>query len=272
MADSCPLRVDHVGILGNSAQDLARVYRRLGFQVVGPAELEGVDKAGRRFGLGQQSAHIMFGSDYIELTSVSSTDPDHHLAGFLQQPGGLRLVILATDHIDDAHVHCAQQGMNPGTLSTAARQVTYGSRDVARFRWFGLPPDRFAEGLIGYVQHQSWSVIFQKEVAIHSNSTLGIDELWIRAAEVPQRYQLLADEDPASVTLRAVSEKELAQKFARTLENRPPLAGLCLRVASLDATISALTDGGIEHIAHEQSVAVAPDSAGGVGLIFRQAS
>ena len=186
MDDRCPLRVDHVGILGDSAQDLAQRYQQLGFQVVGPAELEGVDEGGQRFSLGQQSAHIMFGSDYIELTSVSSTDPEHHLAGFLLQPGGLRLIILASDHIDDAHVHCAQQGLNPGTMGTAARQVTYGSQDVARFRWFGLPPDRFVEGLIGYVQHQSWDTIFQEDVAVHPNSTLGIDGLLLRAEQIPQ--------------------------------------------------------------------------------------
>ena len=32
MDDRCPLRVDHVGILGDSAQDLAQRYRQLGFQ------------------------------------------------------------------------------------------------------------------------------------------------------------------------------------------------------------------------------------------------
>lgn len=268
--DSCPLRVDHVGILGASAADLAQLYRQLGFQVVGPAELEGVDEIGATYSLGQQSAHVMFGADYLELTSVSSADPNHHLANFLDSPGGLRLIILASDHIQKTQAHCAARGLNPSEPATAARKVTYGSKEVAHFKWFGLPTGRYVEGLVGFVEHQSWSTIFQEAVSDHTNTAVGIDTILLRSDQIPERYQQLADGEGEPVTLRATSDEELAQWFQCDCSQLLPLAGLVLRVSSLDAARDALNAAGKPYLSASETICVAPAEAGGVGLIFRQ--
>ena len=114
---SLRLPVDHVGILGASASRMAECWRRLGFHVVGPADLKSGAR-GDEQELGQRSAHIMFPGDYIELTSVNPPRPDHHLARFFDRPLGIRLMILASRDIGSDHHRCQQAGLEPGDVRT----------------------------------------------------------------------------------------------------------------------------------------------------------
>ena len=97
----CSMNIDHVGLLGPSIDELVSEFSGLGFSVVGPAELVGMNEAGEPVSLDQHSAHIMFDEDYVELTAVEAhAGENHHLARLLDKPAGLRLIVLRTDNID----------------------------------------------------------------------------------------------------------------------------------------------------------------------------
>lgn len=269
MTGRCRLEVDHVGILGARIGTLAEAYRRLGFQVVGPAELVAVDEEGRETGLGQQSAHVMFGNSYIELMAVTRPSPEHHLARFLDRPQGLRLLILGSADLRSQRERCDSAGLAPGPVQTASRLIHYGERGVAKFEWFALAGDRYPEALVAYVRHRTPEIVFQEAAAIHENGAFGLSRLVIAGDAVPERYRRLAS-DAGGIVLEARPPEAVEALSGATPSSGPPFALLGILVKDVPATERALSRNGVRCRRDGDRLLVAPEDAGGVGLMLER--
>lgn len=271
MTDSCRLDVDHVGILASSIDGLVGCYRKLGFRVIGPADLKAVDEGENIRPLGQQSAHIMFADTYIELTAVSAPSPGHHLSAFLDGPDGLRLLILRATDVESSRQRCADAGLDPGPIQKASREIAYGNAGTARFRWFALPVRKYPEALFCFVQHDTFETVFQPEVASHENRATGLSRIILAGDSVPGRY-LALDTDGNGTVMESRPSEALDALFGAGISGCPPLAGLGIAVADIEATRRFLSGNGIPHQLVDRALAIAPAHAGGVGLLFETPS
>ncbi|MDH3481449.1 MAG: VOC family protein [Gammaproteobacteria bacterium] len=262
------LEIDHIGILGPSIPALVREFRALGFAVVGPVELTAVDDSGKSIGLGQQSAHVMFADDYIELTAVDSTSPDHHLAQFLQPPWGIRLLLLTSDDIEESHDRCSQRHLKPSDVCTASRQLVYKQSAEARFKWFGLPAKEWPDILIAYVQHLTKELVFDKSVSQHSNGATGISRLYYCGDKLPSGYRQLADGGDHSIEVVTADREEAVLGF--TPGRTTPFAGFGITVDDLRATSLFLRESGVNVRRANERISTQLQS--GVCVIFEQAA
>lgn len=264
------LPIDHVGVLGHSIDVLKSDWERLGFHVVGPEELLGVTETGQKRGMGQFSAHIMFAEDYIELTAVERPTPGHHLKDFLDDTGGLRLLILATEDIEAAREACLSAGLVPGAVQRAAREIGYGRGGTARFRWFQLPAEAYPDALVAYVQHDTRDVVFQPEVCRHPNTARGITRVLLAADSIPASYGRLGA-GARRTRLEARTAADLVGLFGEEIAGCAPLAGLGLEVADMTRAAEVLSRGGVLFRETSEGIAVVPSAAGGVGLLLQPA-
>jgi hypothetical protein len=264
-----PLRIeiDHIGILGPSVSALVREFRALGFAVVGPAELTAIDDNGRRVGLGQQSAHVMFANDYIELTAVDSTSPNHHMAHFLQPPWGIRLLLLTSDNIESTYDRCSQRRLEPSQVHTASRQLSYKQGAEARFKWFGLPAKEWPDILVAYVQHLTRELVFDNVVSQHANGANGISRLYYCGHELPSGYRELADGGGHSIEVVTADREEAVLGFApgRTT----PFAGIGVAVDDLRATSLFLRESDVN--VRQANDRISAQLRSGVCIVFEQA-
>jgi hypothetical protein len=263
---ACRLPVDHVGILGEAIAPLKRDWEALGFRVVGPEELIGIGEDGEPRGLGQFSAHVMFAEDYIELTAVERPSPDHHLGQFLGRGDGLRLVILAADDIESRRAALEARGLAPGPVSEAARDIHYGAGGTARFRWFPVAAEACPDVLMACVRHETPEIVFQPTVAQHPNTATGITRLLYTGERLPDGYAALAADE--GMTLEARPVAALAALFGDGVEGCPPFAGIAVAVRDPQAAAAVLTANAVPFRQVPEGLAVAPDRAGGVGVVF----
>jgi len=263
---ACRLPVDHVGILREAIAPLKRDWEALGFRVVGPEELIGIDAAGEPRGLGQFSAHVMFEQDYIELTAVERPSPDHHLARFLGRGGGLRLVILAAADIESRRAALQARGLAPGPVSEAARDIRYGAGGTARFRWFPVAAEACPDVLMACVHHETPEIVFQPAVAQHPNTATGITRLLYTGERLPDGYAALAANEGVALEARPLAAMTVL--FGDSLDGCPPFAGLAVAVRDPQAAAAVLTANAVPFRRGPEGLAVAPDRAGGVGVVF----
>lgn len=265
---SLKLQIDHVGLLGPGIAELVDEFSRLGFSVIGPTELTSIDEEGNRVGLGQYSAHVMFESDYIELTAVERPTPNHHLAHFLHPPWGLRLLLPACDDITAAHDACTKNELCPSPIQEAARTLDYRPGEEARFRWFGLPGDAWPDVLLAYVSHLTPELVFDADVAAHENGARGLCCLFYIADALPGQYALLAAEGKQEIVVVPPNDAERVLGF--DVSRTTPFAGIGINVDDLAVTVALLKRAGIETRATDRSCTVQLQS--GVCVVFTQAA
>ena len=251
------LPLDHVGVLGPDIRALVEEFRDLGFNVVGPEELKAVDADGVERSLNQHSAHVMFADSYIELTSVTRATPDHHLAAYLRPPWGLRLLILGSDDIDSSRARAESNGLAPGAVQHAQREIQYGSGGTARFRWFALPSEGGGEALVACAQHDTPERVFQPVACAHRNSATTITTLYARDSETTALLAPLAGRNGIDVI-------ELAGRAGEVMT--PPLAGLRIAVTRLSDARENLARRGKVATSVADGVAVALDC--GLVIVF----
>ncbi|MDJ0657006.1 MAG: VOC family protein [Xanthomonadales bacterium] len=261
---SLRLPVDHVGILGASASRMAECWRRLGFHVVGPADLKSGAR-GDEQELGQRSAHIMFPGDYIELTSVNPPRPDHHLARFFDRPLGIRLMILASRDIGSDHHRCQQAGLEPGDVQDASRAVE-GS-GTARFRWFALPATRFSDTLVCYVQHLTPDLVFDDDMAQHPIGAVGLSRLVYKAPSLPAVYQRLPGGN-GGLIVEAEAEDDAHRRYRVAQDADTGFAVVGIRISSRKRAGDLLRSAGIPHWSNDGCIGVDPSHTGGIGLLL----
>ena len=236
------LQIDHVGVLGPAIDQLVDEYRRLGFTIIGPAELSAVDAHGNRVGLGQHSAHIMFDSSYIELTAVPDASPAHHLTHFLEPPWGMRLLLPACHDIDAVRATCAERGLNPTPVRAATRDLDYNPGKEAKFRWFGLAAEDWPDVLVAYVSHQTPELVFDPDVSRHANGACGLSGLYYVADALPDRYAHLESGGPHSICL--IKPDDASGFFGFDVSGTTPFAGIGIATGDLASTLDLIERSG----------------------------
>ncbi len=226
--------VDHIGILGPDIGTMVIACRNLGFTITGPEELYGSGSGGERVALGQASAHIMFGRDYIELSSVHTPAPGHHLGRYLDGPWGVRILIFASDDITASAAGAAAAGFALGPIQTATRDIRYGDGGIAEFRWCELRRAGLDAALVCFVEHKTPGRVFA-ETPSHPNGAMRLAGLATIDAGFAKTLAPLAAAD-GGIPLKVLSEAALNDDFGLDPGDCTPLC-----VAELACTAIAET-------------------------------
>lgn len=245
--------LDHVGLVGRSLEPLLAAGRRLGFAPTPPKPLMGRDPAtGEARPLGQSSAHLVFGSGYVELSAVHSASPDHHLAHWLSRHEGLLILALGVDDIEVAHARCRAAGLPVTPVAGASRAIEYGNRHgEARFQWFMLAPAASPEGLVCCVRNLTPELVFQPAVQAHPNGAAGLAGLYIASdhpAPALARLAAVTGAAPAGDRLdlrggwlRVMTPAALEARFPGAgLPAAPCLAGFAVTVPDPGRALAAV--------------------------------
>jgi len=253
------LDIDHVGLVGPDIHATVAAFRKLGFRVTEPAELMGTAPDGSEQSLGQQSAHFVFGTTYVELSEVIRPEPGHHLAAWLGNGHALRILILRADNIETVREHAARAKQNPSPVGEASRILHYAGGTAARFRWLALPAECFPEALCGYVQHLTPELVFWPPMNNHPNGAAELTGLTLRAPDAEaaeRRFGLLERPDaPGLLDIRPAQD------------GRRGFTGLHLRTRSLEQTAKALNEAAQSFERTTGSIRV---QAPGIHLIFSE--
>ncbi len=178
--------LDHVGYVAADLGALRAELLQLGFAPTETRELLGVDAAtGAARPLGQRSCHVVLGRGYIELTSVDTPSPTHHLATWLARGAGLHILALGSDAIADEQARCAAAGLAVTAPARATRRIEYGERHGdARFEWFMFAPQETPEGLLCYAHNQTPELVYQASVQQHRNGAEALTEVVLLCADL----------------------------------------------------------------------------------------
>lgn len=274
--------IDHLGVVGRDIAAMASAYRRLGFAPTDPVPLMG-EQNGEPVPLGQDSAHLIFADSYVELSGVTSTDPNHHLAPWLARRHGLHILALGSADAGASHAALADAGLDMPAVQSAGRHVDYGSKHGnAKFRWFMVPESLGAEGFLCMVEQVTPELVFQPPDGGHPNGALGVAGVTVLADNVDDamtRYQTLpgAHADGPH-TLRfgtqfidILDPKTFTERFGGIDIQPPALAGFTVRVDRLDQTADCLENNDVTvHSDHSGDIWVGPDEACGTIVVFAE--
>jgi hypothetical protein len=209
----------------------------------------------------------MFVNDYIELTAVSSTDPEHHLANYLQSAPGIRLLILSSNNIQATHERCDLGEMQPGDIQRAARDITYGTPGRAEFSWFGLPARLWPDALVAFVQHESSEIVFQADAARHANRANGLRRLLYVGDAGPAEFERLSF--GVAHSIQCVSAAEFRSATGFDYHETSPLAALVVGTDDLQASERSLEASGAPITKLQNGIAT--QMASGICLVFEPA-
>jgi hypothetical protein len=239
------LALDHVGVVGPDLAKLRAAFARLGFAPTAPKPLMRRDPAtGRLEPLDQQSCHAVLQSGYLELSSVSSADAGHHLAGYASRAERLQILAIGVDDVEGARATSERNGLAVSPAMWAAREITYGERrGEARFHWFMIDAKDSPDGLVCFVRNHTPELVYQPEVTQHENGAIALVEVSILAS------------DPAAT----------ANRYARALGLAPSGRGgdLCF---ALGGGVLRVTDAATHRERYGEDTGVTPDGFGLIGV------
>lgn len=296
------MQLDHVGLVTRDLVVLRQRWQRLGFAPTDIHELFRMDpSSGERIALGQLSCHAVFAGSYIELSEVTSVDPSHHLASWLERGPGLDILALSSESLEHLHRRLAAHQLPLTTLAQATRFIDYGhlSGD-AHFRWCMLQSGVSPEGLVCLMEHLSAERVFQPEVQHHDNGAVALEGIFIsvpsaESENTVERYQQVLGCEPSPIELggvcfnlekgfvAVVPESEQSMAAGLTL---PRLLGLAhfsafvVTVKDIQKTQTVLERNGVPFqvrrpLAHpcgqSSSLQISESEVGGASLIFRPA-
>ena len=254
-----PMPLDHAGYGARDLGAAIGLFRRLGFAPTEARELAVCDaETGAPRPLGQLSAHVMFANGYIELSAPTWKMADNPLIPLVQRRDGLHILALATQ--DAQQCWASMRELLPAlpSVARAAREIAYGKRrGQARFQWFPLPAEVFAEGIVCFVEHLTPDLVFQREVLDHPNQATALLGA-ILVSENPQRaedrYRPFAGSGRGIARahpqgrLRFASHADLScGDFGLNLAGSEALVGLEMETASLGALTEALDRGQMDY-------------------------
>jgi len=261
--------LDHLGVASRDVDQLVALYSNLGFLVTPTQELMATDDRGSTRGLGQQSSHVMFPGNYLELTGVPGDLQGHHLAPYLTKFSGLHILALATKDASAEHQAMASRGVGVGPLQLAQREVIYGKQGTARFRWYQAAASELRSALVCVVEQLTPEVVFQDEVSRHPNTAVGISRIVYFSREPDSLAAQLSFIGTASgVGLEIVDELDMAEDSIQCPEY---MAAIEFSVGSLDRVRRCLDDNGVAHQRGAGVISVPGKLAGGVRILFREA-
>jgi hypothetical protein len=263
------LPIDHLGVAGRDVQGLIQLYSDLGFRITPKQELMATDDSGAVVSLGQQSAHVMFGDSYLELTAVPGALEGHHLGAYLSRFSGLHILALAAGDAEAVHRRLESEGLELGPLQLAQREVNYGSGGTARFCWFQAMASQLPSALICLVEHQTPELVFQDEMTTHPNGVLGIS----RVGYYTQNPGELADKLKALETTSG-TEVEIIDELTMPgdrLQSKEFMAEIDFSVCCLVSFKRLLQRNGVSFNVNDDVLVISSRLTGGVSLQFREA-
>ncbi len=275
--------IDHLGVVGRDISILTAAYTRLGFQPTQPVPLMG-EQDGKPVPLGQDSAHLIFADSYVELSGVTSQDPNHHLAPWLARRDGLHILALGTSNAKDSRDVLANEGFEVPAVQNASRHVEYGQHHGdAQFYWLKVPDAFGDEGFLCVVEQLTPDLVFQPPEDGHPNGATGIVGVTVLAANAKDalsHYSTLpgiSDVDGQRVEfgkqfIEVLDKAVLEQRFPSAVTIAPPaLAGFTVSVANLQDTQSYLKDRSVTvQTSAGGELFVAPNDACGAVVAFVQ--
>ena len=275
--------IDHLGVVGRDIDVLTTAYKRLGFQPTEPVPLMGVQD-GKPVPLGQDSAHLIFTDSYVELSGVTSQDPNHHLAPWLARRNGLHILALGSSNAEDSRATLTNEGFEVPAVQNASRHVDYGQlHGDAQFHWFKVPDTLGDEGFLCIVEQLTPDLVFQPPENGHPNGALGVTGVTVlagNAEETLSHYSTLPGvTSVADLRIQfgrqfidVLDTESLPQRYPAAASIAPPaLAGFTVSVVSLAETQTYLEDHNITvHTGSDGCLYVSPDDACGAFVAFVQ--
>lgn len=278
--------IDHVVIAVDDIARSAASYRRLGFTLTPQG----------RHTTGSENHCIMFERDYFELLSAPVVHPvTRYYRDFVAQGEGLAALALATDDARRFHDELAADGIAVDAPVDFSRPVKLesGTFDAA-FRITQLAPGAAPAGKVFACQHFTRELVWRPEYLAHANGAVGLAGIAgvvdpAQLTSVANRYAAIfgATAQPGELggephfdiaTGNTPLRFTTAAGLARLLPGVPPtrrpqpcLAALFFRTASVAATHEVLRANGVPCIEVAQGIAVAPQDAHGVALVFGKA-
>lgn len=268
---------------------MAASFRRLGLVPTEPRTLMRLDPVtGRQESLHQQSCHVVLPAGYIELTSVATDDPAHHLAAWRGRGAGAHILALGTEQLGDCHAACVRSGRAVTAVARATRPIEYGAKHgSAVFDWFMLAPAETPEALVCVVHSRTPDLVYQREVMQHPLKALALDEVAILTAAPSQFISRHAGwlgaewgRDKGCLVKRLSAGRlllgnapsltaRLGLDFAGARWSSGGIAAMALRVADLGLARDVLRSQGVTFQDRPDELVVAPESVAGVALVLR---
>ncbi len=284
-------RVDHVMICVPDLDAGMAAYRRLGFNVY---------PGGAHTGRASHNAIAFTGEEYIELLSLRPGVPvapgsaDEHLARYLAEGGGFRIVALQSDDLDGDVAAMRKRGVEVGEIRDGGRRTPAGQE--LRWRAAFLAGDHDLPIFI--IQHLTPLEERRRQVpkaGDHPNGVLRVERVYITVPDVaasvrryarvlglpepPVRRGAVIKADMAVFDLGStgltVAQPAEAGPAAEALARRGPGPFQVLyRTSSMDAAAAWMTSQGLPapergvRNTGEQALLVSPQHAGGTYIAF----
>ncbi len=279
--------IDHIGVVGPDLSALEAAFRHCGFTVAPRCELVSVAGDGTATPLGQVNSHLVFGSNYVELTAVEGDIAGHHLEHAIARYFGLHILVLSADNADRSARDVAARGFSQAAVALAGRDVDYpGGAGSARFRWFAVPQAEFPEAFVCFVEQVTPELVFDATLNDHANGARNLAGICICSQTPAESAAKLArmtgttvegGSDEATVGLAGgyvlfVSPQALERRYPGV---RPPAlpwcAGFAVDSNDLDATERDLKARGIVFHRRPERLWLEPSQCGGAIVEFRPA-
>ena len=265
--------LDHVGIVGGDLAAMRAALQRLGFFVTPVAELHALQPdTGAVIKLGQQSCHAVLRRGYVELTSLMTDNPQHHLAAYRQLGDGIQIVALSTHDIGMTHDACIAGSLPVEPIQLARREIAYGPRSgTAHFQWFMLQPSASPYGLVCWVNNLTTELVYQDAVMHHPNGAASLEAVLICAAAAAPARRIFTSLGAKSVDqLRWMTPGAWCAMFGESgvAQARERFAGMVIRVADLAATAAFLRRAGSAATQLNGRLYVPAREACGTAIVF----
>ena len=265
--------LDHVGLVGGDLAAMRAALQRLGFFLTPAAELQTQQPTtGVVVNLGQCSSHAVLQRGYLELTAVTSTGPQHHLAAYRHLGPGLQIVALQSADIVASHAACVVSKLPAGPIQDARREIDYGQRfGTARFQWFMLQPDAAPFGLMCWVNNLNPELVYQDAVMRHPNGAVSLEavEICSQSAAPVQRIFSSVGATLAH-RLHWMTPDAWCAMFGESglAQARERFAAIVIRVADLAATAALLRHAGSAATHVNGRLYVPAGEACGAAIVF----
>lgn len=288
-ADASPnIGLDHIGIFGRDLTDLSHCYEQLGFSLTPLSQHARPPAPGQPATLrGTANRCAMLQRGYLELLAVVDSSLDTlGVPEALARYEGLHIVAFDIESVEAAR----HQLENAGIAFTE----TYLERDVdtptgtSRARFTQLKPEaeRFPEGRIFMLRHETRELVWQAQQLQHPNTAERLQEVVV-AVEDPLkeagRYERYLGSRPCqrSGFLRyplaqgtfftLAGPSELQTRFpGLELPVLPMPVMMIIGVRDLDAAQRLIQGNGVGARRHENRLLVDAREAAGVMLAFEQ--
>ena len=279
--------LDHVGIAANSLEDLAGMYRRLGFTLAPYSRHTGPSADGTRKPIGTANHCVMLRDGYLELIAI--VEPGlfaFHLEEDLQRYEGIHIIAFGTPDPEGTAARLRREGFPAETYALSRMVDTSAGPQEARFTNLPLPRGTFPEANVFYLRHETREVLWEPHLIRHENQAVSLNEVVIAVsdlADAGQRFERFLGVEPTtqgSALIFRLSRGRVVLVLPEqlgdvlpgvTAATTPFVASITLGSADMEATRRLLVERGVATVEAGPKLMVDRLAAGGVTLCFEAA-